>query len=441
METNVLYYGDNLDILRRYIPAESVDLVYLDPPFNSNRTYSAIFADESGRKSDAQIHAFEDSWHWGPTPEGHLSYLKNSSLHQGAVPVGVSQLLAALEFGIGKTPMLAYLVEMAVRLIELHRVLKPTGSLYLHCDPTASHYLKIVLDSIFGADNFRNELIWKRTSGHSDARGYGAVHDTLLYYTRSGAATWNETFQAYEPDYVEQYYRYRDADGRRFMSADLTAAGLSGGGYEFEWKGVTRVWRAPRETLERLEGEGRIFITKNGIPRMKRYLDESKGLPVQEVWTDIEAMRSWHHEKLGYPTQKPAALLERLIAASSNAGDLILDPFCGCGTALVAAQKLGRRWIGIDITYLAVGVNAAGSPTRSPSYRRSAWRASPPRSRGPAFWPSRGPRAATSSNGGRSTRSGPCRRQVTTGKDPTPGSTGGSPSPGLTAGCSRRSCR
>ena len=356
VETNALYYGDNLDILRRYIPDESVDLVYLDPPFNSNRTYSAIFADESGRKSDAQIHAFEDSWHWGPTPEAHLAYLKNSTLHEGKVPVGVSQLLAALEFGIGKSPMLAYLVEMAVRLIELHRVLKSTGSLYLHCDPTASHYLKIVLDSIFGADNFRNELIWKRTSGHSDARGYGAVHDTLLYYTRSTAATWAETFQAYDPGYVEQYYRYRDPDGRRFMSADLTAAGLSGGGYEFEWKGVTRVWRAPRETLDRLEAAGRIFVTKNGIPRLKRYLDESKGLPVQDVWTDIEAMRSWHREKLGYPTQKPVALLERIIAGSSNPGDLVLDPFCGCGTALVAAQKLGRRWIGIDITYLAVGV-------------------------------------------------------------------------------------
>jgi site-specific DNA-methyltransferase (adenine-specific) len=180
VDTNVLYYGDNLDILRRYIAAESVDLVYLDPPFNSNRTYSAIFADESGRKSDAQIHAFEDSWHWGPTPEAHLSYLKNSALHQGKVPVGVSQLLAALEFGIGKSPMLAYLVEMAVRLVELHRVLKPTGSLYLHCDPTASHYLKIVLDGVFGPSNYRNEVIWKRTHAHGSARRWGDVHDTVV---------------------------------------------------------------------------------------------------------------------------------------------------------------------------------------------------------------------------------------------------------------------
>lgn len=356
MDTNRLFYGDNLPILRQYFPSESVDLIYLDPPFNSNRNYSAIFADESGRKSDAQIHAFEDSWHWGPTPEAHLAYLTQSTLHGGAVPVGVSQLIAALQFALGKTPMMAYLVEMSVRLVELRRVLKATGSLYLHCDPTASHYLKAVLDALFGPTNFRNEIIWKRTSGHSDARGYGAVHDTILYYARSERSTWNESHQPYDPEYVENYYRYRDPDGRRFMSGDLGAAGLSGGGYEYEWRGVTRVWRVPLATMERLEAESRIFYTKNGMPRLKRYLDESKGLPVQDVWTDIEPIRSWHPERLGYPTQKPRALLERIIATSSNPGDVVLDPFCGCGTALMAAQKLERRWIGIDITYMAIAV-------------------------------------------------------------------------------------
>src|SRR5262245_19485937 len=189
MDTNVLYYGDNLEILPRYVPSESVDLVYLDPPFNSNQSYSAIFADESGRKSDAQMAAFEDQWQWGPTAEGHLTYLKSSALHLGRVPVQVAQFMAALEFGIGKTPMLAYLVEMAVRLVELHRVLKSTGSLYLHCDPTASHYLRILLDSVFGPERFRNEIIWQRTGAHNDASRFGRVTDTILFYSKSAAFT------------------------------------------------------------------------------------------------------------------------------------------------------------------------------------------------------------------------------------------------------------
>jgi len=361
METNVLYYGDNLDILRRYIPAESVDLVYLDPPFNSNRTYSAIFADESGRKSDAQIHAFEDSWHWGPTPEAHLDYLKNSTLHQGAVPVGVSQLLAALEFGIGKTPMLAYLVEMAVRLIELHRVLKPTGSLYLHCDPTASHYLKIVLDAVFGPECFRNEIVWKRTSGYSDSNRAGRVHDVLLFYGRSEDTVWNKVCQPYDEDYVERYYRYKDPDGRRWASGDVAAAGP---GPARMFRGAMREpppgshWRFTQEKIDQFVAEGHIYFTPNGFPRSKRYLDDMEGMPLQDIWADkgVQPVVSWSKEGLGFPTQKPVALLERIIAASSNPGDIVLDPFCGCGTALVAAQKLARRWIGIDITYLAVGV-------------------------------------------------------------------------------------
>ena len=362
METNVLYYGDNLDILRRYIPAESVDLVYLDPPFNSNRTYSAIFADESGRKSDAQIHAFEDSWHWGPTPEAHLAYLKNSTLHQGKVPVGVSQLLAALEFGIGKTPMLAYLVEMAVRLIELHRVLKPTGSLYLHCDPTASHYLKIVLDAIFGPQNFRNEIIWKRSSAHSDtgqgARHYGRVSDTILFYAMGDANAWNQQYAPYDDHYVAENYKRRDPDGRLYRIDNIQGpGGAAKGNPSYEFLGVTRWWRFSKVRMQQLYDEGRIIQTKPGaVPQYKRYLDEMPGLPIQNIWTDIPVINNRSKEMLGYPTQKPAALLDRIISTSSNPGDVVLDPFCGCGTALVAAQKLGRRWIGIDITYLAVGV-------------------------------------------------------------------------------------
>jgi hypothetical protein len=236
----------------------------------------------------------------------------------------------------------------------MRRVMKPTASIYLHCDPTASHYLKMLMDAIFGVENFRNEVCWKRTSGHSDSRRYGEVHDTLFFYSRNSDYLWVQTYQPYDDAYVEQYYRYCDKDGRKFMSGDLGAAGLQGGGYEYDWKGITRVWRVPLATMERLEAEGRIFYTKNNFPRIKRYLDEAKGMPVQDLWTDIEALRSWHREKLGYPTQKPQALLERIINASSNPGDMVLDPFCGCGTAIAAAQKLGRRWIGIDITHLAV---------------------------------------------------------------------------------------
>ncbi len=347
---NTLFYGDNLPILREYVADASVDLVYLDPPFNSNRTYNVLFKPESGAEAEAQIAAFEDTWHWNRAAERtYREIIQNAPPH-------VSQLIDALHGFIGPSQMMAYLVMMAARLVELHRVLKPTGSLYLHCDPTASHYLKIVLDTIFGVENFRNEIIWKRQSAHSDSRGYGSVHDTLLFYVKSSAFKWNESFQPYDPEYVEKYYRYVDESGRRFMSGDLGAAGLQGGGYDYDWKGIRRVWRVPYQTMVRLEEEGHIFYTKNGIPRRKRYLDEAKGMPVQDVWDDLESLRSWHAERLGYPTQKPLALLERIISASSNPGDVVLDPFCGCGTTIAAAQKLGRRWIGIDITHLSIAL-------------------------------------------------------------------------------------
>ncbi|MDD3579827.1 MAG: DNA methyltransferase [Desulfobacca sp.] len=249
---------------------------------------------------------------------------------------------------------MAYLTMMAIRLDELHRVLKPTGSIYLHCDPTASHYLKLLMDAVFGANNFCNEIIWKRTSGHSDARRYGRVHDVILYYSKENKTIWNITYQPYDDVYVNQYYRYSDADGRKWMSDNLAASGLSGGGYEYEWKGIKRVWRCPKSTMERLERENRIYYTKKGIPRLKRYLDEASGMPIQDIWTDIQAIRSWHKERLEYPTQKPESLLERIIKASSNEGDVILDPFCGCGTTIAVAERLQRRWIGIDITHLAI---------------------------------------------------------------------------------------
>ncbi len=349
MVENKLFFGDNLDVLRRYVPDESVDLVYLDPPFNSNATYNVLFAEQDGSRATAQIKAFEDTWQWDEV---------SARAHQEIIESGgrVAEAMIAFRQLLRPSNMLAYLSMMAPRLVELRRVLKPTGSLYLHCDSTASHYLKALLDAIFGPENFRNEIVWKRTSSHSDSGRYGRVHDIIFYYSIGTNPTWNQLYQPYEVGYVEQYYRYKDDDGRSFMSDNLSAAGLSGGGYDYEWHGVRRVWRCPIETMKRLDDEGKIFYTRNGIPRLKRYLDEAKGLPAQDVWTDIEALRSWHQERLGYPTQKPEALLERIVAASSNPGDVVLDPFCGCGTAIAAAQKLGRRWIGIDITHLAINL-------------------------------------------------------------------------------------
>ncbi len=349
MDTNALYYGDNLDVLRRHVADESVDLVYLDPPFKSNQDYNVLFAEHSGEGAAAQITAFEDTWHW----DHAAAVAFEDVIRGGGRP---AEALSAFMVLLGPSDMLAYLSMMAPRLIELRRVLKPTGSLALHCDDAAVHYLKLLLDAVFGPSCFRNEVIWKRTSGHSDAQRFGRVHDVVLSYARGTDPKWNTIYLPYEESYIEQYYRYRDDDGRRFMSGDLGAAGLTGGGYDYEWRGIRRVWRVPEESMSRLDAEGRIFYTRNGIPRMKRYLDEAKGLPAPDVWTDIEALRSWHKEKLGYPTQKPKVLLERLVESFTDEGDLILDPFCGCGTAVDAAQGLNRRWIGIDITHLAVNL-------------------------------------------------------------------------------------
>ena len=362
VKTDVLYYGDNLEILRKYVPDASVDLVYLDPPFNSNRDYNVIFKDESGRKSDAQLLAFEDTWHWGPDAEAQYAYLTVTARNGGRVPSTVSTIVAALRSGIGENQMMAYLVEMAVRLVELHRVLKPTGSLYLHCDPTASHYLKVLLDAIFDARNFRNEISWKRFSGKNDPKRYGRVHDVILYYSRGATTTWNVEYGPFEADYVEENYRYVEKEtGRRYRRGDLTA-NKPGGDVDYEWHGMRpyegRHWAYSKANMEKMLAEGRIEFRSTGMPVYKRYLDEQPGVPLQDVWTDIR-LHAGSNERLGWDTQKPLALLERIISASSNPGDIVLDPFCGCGTALVAAQKLGRRWIGIDITYLSIAVMKA----------------------------------------------------------------------------------
>lgn len=345
---NFLYFGDNLDVLRQHIRDETVDLVYLDPPFKSDATYNVLFAEKNGSQAAAQIKAFEDTWHWDRAA---------AAAYQEVVEAGgpVSQVMQAFRTFLGTNDMLAYLSMMAIRLKELHRVLKPTGSLYLHCDATASHYLKILLDAVFGVKNFRNEIIWKRTTAHSDSKRYGRNADTILFYTKSDKWTWNQLYQEY-PDEYKRRFRHRDPDGRLWTDDNLTAKGLSGGGYEYEYKGVKSLWRVPITTMERLDREGRLYFTKKGGIRIKRYLDELPGIPLQVIWTDIPPINSQAKERLGYPTQKPEALLERIIRASSNEGDLVLDPFCGCGTTIAVAHRLKRRWIGIDITHLAINL-------------------------------------------------------------------------------------
>ncbi len=356
---NTLFYGDNLYVLRDHIKDESIDLIYLDPPFNSNRSYNVLFKDESGVGSDAQITAFDDSWHWGTQAE---TTYEDLVLH---APEKVGTMINALRQFIGTNQMMAYLVMMASRLVELHRVLKPSGSLYLHCDPTASHYLKILIDTIFTPECFMNELIWKRSSAHSDIKqgrkAYGNIADVILYYSKSDKYTFNPQFTQYDEKYLENTYNNSDPDGRRWKSSDLTGpGGASKGNPSYEFMGVTRYWRYTKENMNRLLSEGRIHQSSPGsVPRMKHYLDEMRGVSLQNIWDDIPPIGAKAAERLGYPTQKPLTLLERIIQVSSNPGDVVLDPFSGCGTCISASQMLGRNWIGIDITHLAIAMHKA----------------------------------------------------------------------------------
>jgi len=353
---NRLYFGDNLDILREHIKDESIDLVYLDPPFNSNASYNVLFKSPKGQQSHAQITAFDDTWHWGEQAEREFTELLHGK------NTDVAEMMQALRKFLGENDMMAYLTMMANRLAELDRVLKATGSLYLHCDPTASHYLKIVLDGVFGAENFRNEIIWKRSHGHNSANRFGSSHDSILFYSKDGNSTWNPVFQEYDPEYIEKHYRHVDQKGRRYKHENPTGAGISKGVTGQTWRGIDptakgRHWARAPDEMDKLDAAGLIhWPKKGGWPYIKEYLDEKHGIPAQDVWTDIDVINMMAKERLGYPTQKPLALLERIIKASSNSGDVVLDPFCGCGTAVHAAQKLGREWVGIDITHLAIAL-------------------------------------------------------------------------------------
>lgn len=349
---NQLHFGDNLDVLRKHVRDETVDLIYLDPPFNSKAIYNMLYP--SPVAEDAQRKAFEDTWRWEDGAEDAIEEVRQAD-------VSLFRVLQALQGFLGQSDLMAYLAMMAVRLLELRRVLKPTGSLYLHCDPTASHYLKVVLDAVFGPTAFVNEIVWKRYGAHNDvgqgSKHFGRVHDTILFYSRSPKRKWNQLYAPLDQAYIDKDYANVEADGRRYTTTPLTGpGGAAKGNPVYEWNGHTRAWRYSKETMQRLHDEGRLSYSSTGYVRQKKYLEESKGVPVQSVWNDIPSLAGSNKERLGYPTQKPLALLERIILASTDEGDVVLDPFCGCGTAVHAAERLGRSWIGIDITYLAIQV-------------------------------------------------------------------------------------
>lgn len=351
---NRLLFGDNLRWLQdpKIFPDASVDLVYLDPPFNSNADYNVLFREESGEESQAQFHAFTDTWTWADAADPYAQFLDTCP------NVEVVELMQALQRFLKHSPMMAYLAMMAPRLVELHRVLKPTGSLFLHCDPTASHYLKMALDVVFGSVNFRNEIVWRRShpKGHAFTR-FARNHDVILGFAKDASSLkWHPQFGPHDPKKAVAQYALVDDKGRRYQLTSLLNPNPNRPRLTYKFLGVTKVWRWTKERMRKEYEKGRIVVPKSGrgIPRYKRYLDEQEGIPIGDFWDDIDFAAG--SERLGYPTQKPIALLERIINASTNKGDLVLDPFCGCGTTIHAAQNLGRKWIGIDITYLAVNL-------------------------------------------------------------------------------------
>ena len=391
---SVLYYGDNLPILRNrdYFPSESVDLVYLDPPFNSNQDYNVLFAEQDGSRSAAQIQAFTDTWRW----DASARRIFDETVEAGGK---AAEALVALHSLVGDSDMLAYLSMMAPRLIELRRVLRPTGSIYLHCDPTASHYLKVLMDSIFLPENFRNEIVWRRTGSNNSAHGFGPIHQTILFYARSDDTVFYFPKGPYTKDYIEHFFRFEEG-GDRFRPVLLTGPGARTGESGKPWRHYDpttsgRHWQPASylyekylritgddlakypliERLDKLDEAGFIYWGKKegNVPQYKLFLSEAAGVPLQDIWAyqpgtlgcvygsdevgideDVKWLTSDDSERLGYPTQKPIGLLKRIIAASTKEGDTVLDPFCGCGTTIAAAQELGRRWVGIDITHLAI---------------------------------------------------------------------------------------
>ena len=341
-----LWTGDNLDIMRG-MNSETVDLIYLDPPFNSNRDYSAPIG------SEAAGAAFKDTWTISDVDEAWHGEIAD---RQPALYAIIDA--AGLAHGKG---MKSYLIMMAVRLLEMRRLLKPTSGIYLHCDPTASHYLKMLMDAIFGARNFKNEIVWRRTPAKAlMTKRLPANHDLLFAYQMADHSTWNAdaVFFPYDPNNLDEKtstkYRHREPDGRLYRLDNLLNPNKDRPNLTYEFLGVTRVWRWTRDRMKAAYDAGLVVQSKpGGVPQLKRYLHEQKGRPLGDVWTDIQPINSQAKERIGYPTQKPLTLLDRIIRASSNEGDVVLDPFCGCATAMVAADRLNRQWTGIDLSPLA----------------------------------------------------------------------------------------
>ncbi|MBM2816447.1 MAG: methyltransferase [Ignavibacteria bacterium] len=348
---NQLYYGDNLEVLRKYIGNGTIDLCYIDPPFNSKRNYNQIY-NNIGKEDKAQAQAFIDTWTWNSLSEDGLFEILNN--FYGVFTVQSIELIKGLSKVLGKGSLLAYLISMTLRIAEIFRVLKPTGSFYFHCDPTASHYLKLIIDAIFcskGGD-FQNEIIWKRFNFHADAKRFGNLSDRILFYTKSSKFTFNTQREPFSEKYVKDKFTGEDERGK-FSLHDLNPPGGRGPIYNFH--GISRPWRFTENKMKALDADGRIY--KEGkTPRLKRYLNELKGQAISDIWIDIFPINSQAKERLGYPTQKPEDLLKRLIEASSNEGDVILDAYCGCGTTIAVAEKFKRNWIGIDITYQSISV-------------------------------------------------------------------------------------
>lgn len=381
---NRLHYGDNLRIMER-MPSASVDLIYLDPPFKSDQNYNLLYRTMTGKPVPDQAQAFCDTWDMDAEKERIAQSMPVLMREKGIDDYYVEFWRLWMKALRHTQPhLLAYLIYMVERLLYMKAILKPHGSVYLHCDPTASHYIKVMMDGIFGHQNFRNEIIWKRTSAHSGAKRYGPIHDVLLYYTNSDRYTWNKVYQPYEQSYVDSKFGKVDkATGKPFTDHDLTGPGTRTGESGQPWRGHDptakgRHWQPASylyakykeltgvelntfhflERFDRLDEAGLIYwAEKRGggtaFPRYKQFLDTG-GMPLQDIWTDISPVNSMATNRLGYPTQKPPDLLKRIIEASSNPGDVVFDPFCGCGTTIYAAQETGRRWIGVDVALLAV---------------------------------------------------------------------------------------